>query len=112
MKIVGFEANNGARLGIVEGDNVVDLQAADAQFAGRFGRDLAPKQWRSEASRRLCQECSGRPRVGPLAGLKFALPVARPGKNHLSRAELSRSRQGRSATRQYPEISSRSFSAC
>jgi hypothetical protein len=33
MKIVGFEANNGARLGIVEGDNVVDLQICQAIWA-------------------------------------------------------------------------------
>ena len=30
MKIVGFEANNGVRLGVIDGDNVVDLQAVDA----------------------------------------------------------------------------------
>ena len=30
MKIVGFEANNGVRLGVVDGDTVVDLQSVDA----------------------------------------------------------------------------------
>ena len=38
MKIVGFEANEGLRLGVVEGDNVIDLQAVDAKAAGQSGR--------------------------------------------------------------------------
>ena len=29
MKIVGFEAKEGLRLGVVEGDQVIDLQAVD-----------------------------------------------------------------------------------
>ena len=29
MKIVGFEANGELRLGVVEGDQVIDLKAAD-----------------------------------------------------------------------------------
>ena len=29
MKIVGFEANGGLHLGVVEGDQVIDLQAVD-----------------------------------------------------------------------------------
>ena len=31
MKIVGFESNEGLRLGVVEGDQVIDLQAVDAK---------------------------------------------------------------------------------
>ena len=41
MKIVGFEANNGLRLGVVEGDAVIDLQAVDATVPGRPRRILA-----------------------------------------------------------------------
>ncbi len=79
MKIVGFEANNGLRLGLVEGDAVVDLQAADASIPADLGEvlrrsngDLAPlagiaKQAPAAARR-------------PLAGLKFGFPVANPGK--------------------------------
>src|SRR5581483_2825857 len=40
MKIVGFEANGGLRLGVVEGDNVVDLQAVDANVPGDLGEVL------------------------------------------------------------------------
>ena len=29
MKIVGFELNGEARLGVIEGDQVIDLKAAD-----------------------------------------------------------------------------------
>ena len=40
MKIVGFEANNGLRLGVVEGDAVIDLQAVDASVPGDLGEFL------------------------------------------------------------------------
>ena len=34
MKIVGFEANGAPHLGVVEGDQVIDLQAVDAGIPG------------------------------------------------------------------------------
>ena len=40
MKIVGFEANGNLRLGIVEGDQVIDLQAADAKVPIDLGQLL------------------------------------------------------------------------
>ena len=40
MKIVGFEANGGARLGVVEGDNVIDLQSVDANVPVDLGEVL------------------------------------------------------------------------
>ena len=40
MKIVGFEVNNGLRLGVVEGDAVIDLQAADAATPSDLGESL------------------------------------------------------------------------
>ncbi len=43
MKIVSFETNNGVRLGVVEGDNVIDLQAVDANAPGDLGECLAPQ---------------------------------------------------------------------
>jgi 2-keto-4-pentenoate hydratase/2-oxohepta-3-ene-1,7-dioic acid hydratase in catechol pathway len=79
MKIVGFEAQAGLHLGVVEGDQVIDLQAADAkaptdlgEWLRQSGGDLTPiadLAKRAPASARR-----------PLTGLKFALPVARPGK--------------------------------
>ena len=41
MKIVGFEAEGGLRLGIVEGDQVVDLQAVDSKVPADLGAALA-----------------------------------------------------------------------
>ena len=37
MKIVGFEANGGLRLGVVEGDQVIDLQAVDKAIPADLG---------------------------------------------------------------------------
>ncbi len=79
MKIVGFEGNNGLRLGVVEGDAVIDLQAVDAAVPADLGealrasngdlKPLADRAKRAPPAARL-----------PLAGLKFGFPVARPGK--------------------------------
>ena len=40
MKIVGFEAQGGLRLGVVEGDQVIDLQAADKSMPTDLGECL------------------------------------------------------------------------
>jgi acylpyruvate hydrolase len=79
MKIVGFTTDAGLRLGTVERDQVIDLQAVDpglpndlAALLGRYDGDLGPLAdiaSRAPASARR-----------PLAGLNYALPVARPGK--------------------------------
>jgi acylpyruvate hydrolase len=79
MKIVGFESGAGLRLGVVEGDQVIDLQAVDPKLPAdlrevleKMDGDLAPigdLAKRAPATARR-----------PLNGLKFALPVARPGK--------------------------------
>ena len=45
MKIVGFESNNGVRLGVVDGDNVIDLQMANANVPGDLGEVSTPEQW-------------------------------------------------------------------
>jgi len=79
MKIVGFEAEGGVRVGVVDGDSVIDLQAADAQAPTDLGEwlrrgngDLAPL---ADLARR-----AGAAARRPLKGLSYALPVARPGK--------------------------------
>ena len=63
MKIVGFEANNGLRLGVVEGEHVIDLQAVDANLPGDLGEVLRREQWRSEAARRSRQDKRRPPRA-------------------------------------------------
>ena len=79
MKIVGFEAEGGVRVGVVDGDSVVDIKATDAKAPGDLGEwlrrgngDLTP----------LADLAKGAPAGArqPLKGLKYALPVARPGK--------------------------------
>jgi acylpyruvate hydrolase len=79
MKIVGFASGTGSRLGIVEGEEVIDLQAVDPGLPGdlaallrRNNGDLAPL---ADLARRA--PASAR---RPLNGLIYALPVAHPGK--------------------------------
>jgi len=79
MKIVGFEANGGVRLGVVEGDAVIDLQAADATVPADLGDVLRRSNGDLKALGDLARKAPTSARR-PLAGLKYALPVARPGK--------------------------------
>ena len=41
MKILGFEGNGGLRLGVVEGEEVIDLQAVDASLPVNLADVLA-----------------------------------------------------------------------
>jgi acylpyruvate hydrolase len=79
MKIVGFEANNGLRLGVVEGDTVIDLQAVDAAVPSDLGEVLRRGNGDLKPLAELAKKAPASARR-PLAGLKYALPVARPGK--------------------------------
>jgi 2-keto-4-pentenoate hydratase/2-oxohepta-3-ene-1,7-dioic acid hydratase in catechol pathway len=79
MKIVGFEANNGVRLGLVESDNVVDLQAVDANLPTDLGEVLRRSNGDLTGLADLARKAPSSARRA-LAGLKYALPVARPGK--------------------------------
>ena len=44
MKIVGFEGGGGLRLGVVEGDQVIDLQQVDESIPADLGEVLR-KRW-------------------------------------------------------------------
>jgi 2-keto-4-pentenoate hydratase/2-oxohepta-3-ene-1,7-dioic acid hydratase in catechol pathway len=79
MKIVAFQGQGGARLGMVEGDNVVDLQAADGKLPADLGEFLAANGGDTKPLADLAKRAPASARR-PLAGLKYALPVARPGK--------------------------------
>jgi len=79
MKIVGFEANNALRLGVIEGDEVIDLQAADAQAPNDLGEWLRRGNGDLKPLADLAKKAPASARR-PLKGLKYALPVARPGK--------------------------------
>jgi 2-keto-4-pentenoate hydratase/2-oxohepta-3-ene-1,7-dioic acid hydratase in catechol pathway len=79
MKIVGFTTDAGLRLGVVEGEEVVDLQAVDPAVPN----DLAAVLARNNGDLRPLADMEKRAPASakrPLAGLTFALPVARPGK--------------------------------
>ena len=79
MKIVGFESGNASHLGVVEGDQVIDLQAADSSAPVDLGEWLRRGNGDLAALRDLAKKAPASARR-PLAGLKYALPVARPGK--------------------------------
>jgi 2-keto-4-pentenoate hydratase/2-oxohepta-3-ene-1,7-dioic acid hydratase in catechol pathway len=79
MKFVGFEGNNGLRLGVVEGDAVIDLQAVDANVPTDLGEALRKNNGDLKSLSDLAKKAPASARH-PLAGLKYGLPVARPGK--------------------------------
>jgi acylpyruvate hydrolase len=79
MKIVGFEQDKQLHLGVVAGDQVIDLQAVDPKIPAdlcvvlaQTGGDLTP----------LADAAKNAPASAhrPLAGLTYGLPVAKPGK--------------------------------
>ena len=79
MKIVGFEGNNGLRLGVVEGDAVIDLQAVDGNVPADLGEVLRRSNGDLKPLADLAKRAPAAARR-PLAGLKYGFPVARPGK--------------------------------
>src|SRR5262245_66606084 len=79
MKIVGFEANGALHLGVVEGDQVIDLQAVDKTIPGDLGECLR----RNKGDLSPLKDAAKRAPAGarrPLKGLTYGLPVAAPGK--------------------------------
>jgi 2-keto-4-pentenoate hydratase/2-oxohepta-3-ene-1,7-dioic acid hydratase in catechol pathway len=79
MKVVGFEAEGGLRLGIVEGDQAVDLQAVDSRVPADLGAALAANNGDLKPLADIARRAPASARR-PLKGLTFGLPVARPGK--------------------------------
>jgi 2-keto-4-pentenoate hydratase/2-oxohepta-3-ene-1,7-dioic acid hydratase in catechol pathway len=79
MKIVGFQTNEGLRLGVVEGEEVIDLQAVDKNAPADLGEWLRRDNGDLSPLKDLARRAPASARR-PLKGLKYALPVARPGK--------------------------------
>jgi acylpyruvate hydrolase len=79
MKIVSFESPASLRLGVVEGDQVVDLQAADAKVPNELGALLASTNGDLSSVKGLVKRAPASARRS-LAGITYALPVGRPGK--------------------------------
>ena len=79
MKIVGFESESGPRLGMVEGDQVIDLNAVDNRLSNDLGAALRDSDGNLAPLADLARRAPASARR-PLHGLTYALPVARPGK--------------------------------
>ncbi|HWM84050.1 MAG TPA: fumarylacetoacetate hydrolase family protein [Pseudolabrys sp.] len=79
MKLVGFESKSGLRLGVIEGDQVIDLQAVDAKLPADLAEILRANKGDLAPLAALAKSAPASARL-PLGGLKYALPVARPGK--------------------------------
>jgi acylpyruvate hydrolase len=79
MKIVGFESGKDLHLGIIEGEQVIDLQAVDAKLPGDLAEVLKSTNGDLQPLADLARRAPASARR-PLKDLKFALPVARPGK--------------------------------
>ncbi len=79
MKIVAFEGHGEPRLGVVEGDTVVDLNAID----GAVPTDLGEWLKRNDGDTKPLADIAERAAAAasrPLAGLTYRLPIGRPGK--------------------------------
>ncbi|HEX2511381.1 MAG TPA: FAA hydrolase family protein, partial [Xanthobacteraceae bacterium] len=79
MKIVGFKGQDGRRLGVVEGDQLIDLQAADPNAPKDLGMWLRQSQGDLSAIADLAKRAPASARV-PLQTITYSLPVASPGK--------------------------------
>jgi acylpyruvate hydrolase len=79
MKIVGFQADGSLRLGVVEGDAVIDLQAVDGGTPSDLGEVLRRSNGDIAPLADLAKKAPAAARR-PLSRLTYGLPVARPGK--------------------------------
>jgi 2-keto-4-pentenoate hydratase/2-oxohepta-3-ene-1,7-dioic acid hydratase in catechol pathway len=79
MKIVAFELNGAPRLGVVEGDQVIDLQAADSKVPADLRQVLVQGNGDLKPLADVAKRAPASARVA-LKGLKYRQPVGNPGK--------------------------------
>jgi len=79
VKIVGFEHEGELRLGVVERDEVIDIQAGDASIPADLGELLRRANGDLATFDEAARRAPTRARHA-VAALKFGLPVAKPGK--------------------------------
>ena len=79
MKVVGFELKGQSRLGLLDRDEVIDLQAGDPTIPADLGELLRRSEGDLSLLAATASRASARARHS-LAELKFGLPVANPGK--------------------------------
>jgi 2-keto-4-pentenoate hydratase/2-oxohepta-3-ene-1,7-dioic acid hydratase in catechol pathway len=104
MKIIGFESKEGLRLGVVDGNEVIDLQAVDNRLPANLADVLAANNGDLGPLATLAKKAPSSARV-PLQGIKYALPVARPGKIIcLGLNYLEHAKEGGHQKPQFPSI--------
>lgn len=79
MRTIGFERDGTTHLGVIEGDTVIDLQAVDARAPADLAEWLRAGNGDLTPIAELARKAPASARL-PMAGLTYALPVARPGK--------------------------------
>jgi len=79
MKSIGFETSEGLRIGVVEGEEVIDLQAVDSTLPTNLADVLAANNGDLSPLAALAKKAPASARR-PLAGIKYGFPVAKPGK--------------------------------
>jgi len=79
MKIVAFTGEKGSRLGVVEGDQAIDLSAADGNAPTDLGEWLAAHNGDLKPLADLAKRAPASAHR-PLSSLTYGLPVVRPGK--------------------------------
>jgi len=79
MKIVAFEGPGGPRIGVVEGDQIVDLQAAEPRIPNDLGAWLAKTNGDTLELGEIAKRAPASARK-PLSSITYTLPVGRPGK--------------------------------
>jgi acylpyruvate hydrolase len=113
MKIVGFTLGEESRLGVVDGDQVIDLQAADPRMPNDLGAVLRQHDGALEPVAEAAGRAPASARL-PIADIRYALPVARPGKIIcLGLNYLDHVKEGRYADNlpQYPTLFSRGLNS-
>src|SRR6187455_583751 len=79
MKIVAFKAQDGRHLGVVEGDHLIDLQAADPKAPRELAKWLRQNKGELSPLADLAKRAPASARL-PLSGITYATPVGNPGK--------------------------------
>jgi acylpyruvate hydrolase len=79
MKIVAFEGHGGPHIGVVEGDQVVDLQVVEPRVPNDLGEWLAKTNGDTIELAEIAKRAPANARK-PLSSITYALPVGHPGK--------------------------------
>ena len=103
MKIVAFEGQGGPRLGVVDGDTVVDLNAVDSAVPTDLGEWLKRNDGDTKPLADIAKRAAAA-RAPAARGLDLPAAHWPAGQGHLPRVELSRARQGRRAARQHSKV--------